>query len=214
MDANGELVNAFQSVSDAEADDAVEIVEDMALNEVRFIEQTALTVKPGINRFHWDMRYRGPWQEKEKGRFGGGALVAPGDYSVRLTVGEESFTQPLSIVVDPRVLKTGVSEADIADQIALERKVLTLLDQARRTAHKLDQELEALAETDAARRETLEAAIARLVTEEGTYMPPRLISQISYLSRMLDNADQAPGNEAIARYDELKAEYEAILAAI
>jgi photosystem II stability/assembly factor-like uncharacterized protein len=214
MDGNGELVNAFQSVSDAEADDAVEIVEDMALNEVRFIEQTALTVKPGINRFHWDMRYRGPWQEKEKGRFGGGALVAPGDYSVRLTVGEESFTQPLSIVVDPRVLKTGVSEADIADQIALERKVLTLLDQARRTAHKLDQELEALAETDAARRETLEAAIARLVTEEGTYMPPRLISQISYLSRMLDNADQAPGNEAIARYDELKAEYEAILAAI
>jgi photosystem II stability/assembly factor-like uncharacterized protein len=214
MDGNGELVNAFQSVSDAEADDAVEIVEDMALNEVRFIEQTALTVKPGINRFHWDMRRRGPWQEKEKGRFGGGALVAPGDYSVRLTVGEESFTQPLSIVVDPRVLKTGVSEADIADQIALERKVLTLLDQARRTAHKLDQELEALAETDAARRETLEAAIARLVTEEGTYMPPRLISQISYLSRMLDNADQAPGNEAIARYDELKAEYEAILAAI
>jgi hypothetical protein len=43
-------------------------------------------------------------------------------------------------------------------------------------------------------------------------MQPRLVSQISYLSRMLDQADQEPGGEALARFAELTTQYDAVLA--
>ena len=75
------------------------------------IETTA-----GVHRFYWDLRYQA------LGEGGGGRgglaiqavpgnsapasttpLVAPGTYTVKLTVGERSFTQPLVVKQDPRV---------------------------------------------------------------------------------------------------------------
>lgn len=213
-DADGNVVNAFSSVDDSDPDNQGELLDNMALNEVRYIKRSGLTTKEGINRFHWDMRYRGPWQENEKRRFTGGALATAGTYSVTLTVGGESFTQPLNIVMDPRVLNAGVTEAQIQAQLQIHREVLELLDQARRTAHSLESELEELADADTERRGVLEAAIRQLVTEEGTYMQPRLISQLSYLSRMLDQADQEPGGEARTRFAELSAEYASVMASL
>ncbi|WOJ95442.1 hypothetical protein R0137_09235 [Congregibacter brevis] len=213
-DADGNVVNAFSSADDSDPDNRGELVDNMALNEVRYIKRSGLTTKEGINRFHWDMRYRGPWQKNEKRRFTGGALATAGTYSVKLTVGGESFTQALTIVMDPRVLNEGVTEAHIQAQLELHRQVLDLLDQARRKAYSLESELEELAEADTERRSAIETAIRQLVTEEGTYMQPRLISQLSYLSRMLNQADQEPGGEALTRFAELSAEYASVLASL
>ncbi|MFT4768545.1 MAG: photosystem II stability/assembly factor-like uncharacterized protein [Glaciecola sp.] len=215
VDANGETVNAFSSVNVMDSEDQGELIDSMALNEVRYVKQSSLTVKSGINRFHWDMRYRGPWQKDEKKRFTDGALAAAGTYRVKLAVGDEVLTQPLTIIMDPRVLEIGVSEAHVQAQLQLQRQVLELLDRARRIAQSVEEELEALDEDDDSdRRSALESAKQLLVMEEGIYMQPRLVSQISYLSRMLDQADQEPGGEALARFAELTAEYDAVLAGL
>ena len=75
-----------------------------------------LAATAGMHRFHWDLRYQA-LAEAGGGR-GGLAiqavpfnstppattpLVAPGTYTVKLTVNGRSYTQPLSVKQDPRV---------------------------------------------------------------------------------------------------------------
>jgi photosystem II stability/assembly factor-like uncharacterized protein len=65
-----------------------------------------LPIKAGMNRFLWDMRYPGATKvpgNKTAGEANQGPLVLPGSYTVRLTVGDQALTQPLTIVNDPRV---------------------------------------------------------------------------------------------------------------
>lgn len=61
--------------------------------------------KAGMNRVSWDLRHDTP--ERVPGLFVFGALrgrkAVPGSYQVRLTVGEETFTQPLEVRKDPRL---------------------------------------------------------------------------------------------------------------
>ncbi len=102
----------------------------------------------GLNRVQWDMHFDPPqlislrttppenphiWEEP---RFRGadsrpithwgaaqaevGPVVAPGKYTMRLTVDGESYTQPLSIIRDPS--STG-SDADLAEQTKLQLRI-------------------------------------------------------------------------------------------
>ncbi len=64
-------------------------------------------------------------------------------------------------------------------------------------------------------REGLEGLRAELVTDTSdSYPPPMLINQLNYLRGMTSSADQAPGNHAYDRFDELKAEVERLSAAL
>jgi photosystem II stability/assembly factor-like uncharacterized protein len=102
---------------------------------VRTLESKA---RNGINRVPWDLRYDSPrlvalqtvapdnphiWQEprfrdsdsRPITHWGtkpaeGGPIVAPGKYTVRLKIDNQSFTQPLTVVRDPRIT---ASDADI-----------------------------------------------------------------------------------------------------
>ncbi|MFC1640026.1 WD40/YVTN/BNR-like repeat-containing protein [Gemmatimonadota bacterium] len=102
------------------------------------------TSEPGVNRVYWDFRLapsRTPrmrtkvlehshvpigddgWRPAgESGRVS--PLAPPGEYTVRLTVGDQEFTQPLVVVKDPN--STG-TEADIREQFAV---ILELRDNA------------------------------------------------------------------------------------
>ncbi|MGH9727244.1 MAG: VPS10 domain-containing protein [Candidatus Acidiferrales bacterium] len=72
--------------------------------------QAVLTNEQGLNRFAWDMRY--PDARGVEGRtflLGGslrGPQAAPGEYKVKLTVGDQSTTQAFEIKKDPRVATT------------------------------------------------------------------------------------------------------------
>lgn len=99
---------------------------------------------PGINRVYWDFRLassRTPrmrtkvlehshvpfgddgWRPAgESGRVS--PLAPPGEYTVRLTVGDQEFTQPLVVLKDPN--STG-TDADIREQFAV---ILELRDNA------------------------------------------------------------------------------------
>jgi hypothetical protein len=79
--------------------------------------QQVLKTSAGMHRFSWDMHYdpMGGGGGGRGGGGGGGAVphrtyggvnspwVAPGTYSVRLTVNGKAFTQPITIKMDPRV---------------------------------------------------------------------------------------------------------------
>ena len=62
-----------------------------------------------MNRFVWDLRYAPPGAEDPENDFGrpvNGPQVLPGTYTVRLTVGGRSYTQPLKVTLDPRSTAT------------------------------------------------------------------------------------------------------------
>lgn len=86
-----------------------------------------LTKVAGENRFVWDLRYAPPdalrHQYAISAMYGGtpadplGALVVPGTYEVRLTVGGKVYEQPLEVTLDPRV---SASAEALKAQLALE----------------------------------------------------------------------------------------------
>ena len=83
----------------------------------------------GMHRFTWDMHYDPIPGASTGGRGGGGGAngavphrtypgvnspwVAPGAYTVRLTVNGKAYTQPITIKMDPRVKITPEVAADL-----------------------------------------------------------------------------------------------------
>ncbi|MDX1480204.1 MAG: hypothetical protein R3315_00930 [Woeseiaceae bacterium] len=211
LDADGEIVNAFASAAEGEENAEPAVVEDMAMNEVRFLDSVSLGAGEGINRFHWDMRWRGAWHEEEDERFQNGPLAAPGTYRLRLDLGDRVLEETLTIVTDPRVHDLGVTDAMIEEQVALQRELVALISDARRYAQSLEEERETLDE-ESDRAQAIDAALDALVTEDITYPQPMLIDQMDYLYAMLGNADQDPGDEARDRYRVLADRYAEIRA--
>lgn len=209
LDSEGEVVNAYQSDASG-LHRASSVEEDMAMSSVIFIDEAALTMEPGINRFLWDMRARGPWDRSGSKRYRGGPLVPPGTYTLRLRVGDAVVESTGEIQMDPRVAASGVLDEGVRRQYAFRLQVRDLLSDARRTADDLHDERALLSE-GSPRIEVLNAALSALETEEGTYMPPRLIDQTGFLYDMTGHADQLPGNHAEERLAELRAQYERIL---
>jgi hypothetical protein len=91
-----------------------------------------LAAEPGLNRAPWDLRYAKarwvPGARIDTGEPQPGPRALPGDYTVRLTVGGHSLTQPLRVEPDPRVT---TSAADLAAQLAFN---LGVRDQLSRIA--------------------------------------------------------------------------------
>src|SRR6185437_5854513 len=68
-------------------------------------KQPVVAKEAGMNRFIWDMRgaeARKVKDDTSMAFFLNGPTVLPGRYQVRLQVGEESWTQPIEILPDPR----------------------------------------------------------------------------------------------------------------
>src|SRR5262249_10826088 len=68
----------------------------------------------GMNRFIWDYRYAKPARIESGSRGAreealenvGGPRAVPGNYQVRLTVGDQTFTESFSVLADPRLSVT------------------------------------------------------------------------------------------------------------
>jgi photosystem II stability/assembly factor-like uncharacterized protein len=85
---------------------------------------TPLAPKAGLNAIQWDLRGESPTPLVGIQTFGGpsgGALVTPGRYSVRLTVGPSTQTQSFEVRLDPRVQ---MSPATIAARDTLSRAIV------------------------------------------------------------------------------------------
>ena len=122
-----------------------------------------LSAAPGMHRFVWDLRYPEPRvlnvqypisaTPYNTARAPRGPWVVPGTYTVRLTVNGRTYTQPLTVRIDPRV-KTPAST--LARQFALSKGVY---DDIGRTRGALDS-LRALRSSLRALRQQSSGAVA------------------------------------------------------
>ena len=183
-----------------------ELVENMGLNQQEYLITRALSAKPGLQRYRWDMQARGPWSANKNRAYRNGALVNPGEYTVTMKVGKWESSQQFYLLPDPRVIGTGVSVADMKAQYALTTEITNLLTRARKLEQAWEKALK-IANEDSSQKayaEALSRALPQLQTEKDMIYPqPKLLDQIGYLGYMLRGADQRPGDDAYARLAEL-----------
>ena len=102
LDPSGEMIRRYSS------EDKPTPVDPNRLNYPPFWARTTepLPTTAGMHRFIWDLRPTPPQRPAGGGGggfFRGGAqTVFPGAYTVKLTVGGKSYTQPLTVKMDPR----------------------------------------------------------------------------------------------------------------
>jgi hypothetical protein len=224
LDAKGRVVRRFSSAAPAAGDSARTAGAALAAAGT-----PSLPAKVGTNRFVWDMTYPGPWSSDTARNGRNGPMAAPGVYSVRLSAGDVTQTQPLVLRADPRVVKDGLTTLDLQRQAAHNLRVRDLVSAVNaaaervRTARERLEKAAGAATSDSAAVEpgtpadTLRrlAAIEReLVTPSVRYSKPALQTHIQYLYSMELGADQKVGRDAVQRYEELRKQLATQVAAI
>jgi len=225
LDASGKLVRRFSSA------DKPEPVDERELNVPTYWvrPQRVLSAGAGFHRFVWDLHYPPPEAlrhdypmtaiVRDTPRHPLGPWAPPGTYSVRLTAGAVTETQPLTVEMDPRVR---TSSADLARQFelsielceamredsaavrevrALRAKVKTLEEQAGKGPAG-----EALAALDA-KAASLEGSAGGFEGGPGDGAPAnlsRLNGQLVTILGVLQGSDAKPTAAAAAAVDELR----------
>src|SRR5207302_2739299 len=186
-----------------------------------FTTPSTIATTPGMHRFVWPIRYPAPaGVAGRRGGGGGGAFAdgiwaPPGNYKVVLTVNGQKFTQPLTVVPDPRV---NLPAAAYTEQFALAREVeqtRALLSAALGEAATFVKRTD-ITEAQKSRATTVSGTIT---VDEFTAPPPpesslRFINQaLAKLANAIDSADAAPSVDARASWAQLKPAADAALAA-
>jgi hypothetical protein len=201
LDASGKIVRKFSSEAVEESRREASTAGD---DEEEFRPRGAparLEKTAGMHRFIWDLHYPGPWQSKTRPEGANGPTAVPGKYSVRLTVGSWSSTQPLTVIEDPRVTKDGVTTADLREQFEHNLRVRDLVSDVNKTVARLKAAQQGAA---GERADKLKELASHLITPSIRYSKPELQTHITYLYSLTTGTDQKIGRDAIARYAALR----------
>lgn len=232
LDSSGHVARRFTSEGPAPKSGGAG-GEDDGLGTYRPAYPTKLDDRPGMHRFIWDLRYtgapaaplpRGPRSSSPKPGESGkpgeslprvpvGPVAPPGTYTVQMTIGHDAASQPLTIVEDPRILASGVTDADLDGLFAHNMRVLKLVNDTNIDVVRLNAAMAALKRhPDAAKEKALKAITDRLITPKVRYSQPGLQTHVTYLYSETNFADQKVGPDAIARYQQLRPEIDEITA--
>ncbi|MGH2487383.1 MAG: glycosyl hydrolase, partial [Ktedonobacterales bacterium] len=191
----------------------------------------------GGNRFVWDMRY--PETTRAKGYTASegamkGPLANPGLYKVRLTVGDQSFTESFEIVKDPRV---SASAEDLTAQFELLMRIRGKLDETYVAINELrdirsqaeDWEKRAKDAKDAEKfagvakaaadlKEKLTGIEEKLIQakakgrQDVLNFPVRLNAHLAYLGATVASADYRPSKQAYEAFEDISTKIDEELA--
>jgi hypothetical protein len=168
------------------------------------------------------MRHVGPWAPNAPSGSGGGPLAAPGKYSVRLNAAGQTVTRAFELKVDPRVMRDGVTQADLEDQVTFLLKVRDAISDARRLQQNVEAGMKGAGVSSIPAAvpgstpgqvkfaHPLQGLLARIVDQGGIYPQPMLLSQLQNVQRMVGQADQKVGKDAVDRFNDLLKELEAL----
>jgi photosystem II stability/assembly factor-like uncharacterized protein len=180
-----------------------------------------ISAEAGMHRFLWDLRHDPLPAESPEYTMSTafnqpappelpGPQVLPGAYKLRLTAGEQTVTETIEVVMDPRVR---ASREDLEKQFALEMKI----------AHALQQDASAIQEIHALKTRA-GSDLAKKATdllgepEEEGRRPSRnkvsfleLNGLLARLEDVVDRADAAPTVQAIAAVDEALGQLKSLL---
>jgi photosystem II stability/assembly factor-like uncharacterized protein len=164
----------------------------------------------GANSFVWNLR--GPDTAKlpdNTGRGGTAEMLAaprvpPGSYQVRLTVGDQTWTQPFQLEKDPRV---GASDAELRQAYELAKRThdllgriheaVLLLRDARCQTEALAGRVESSAIAEAARAlgrtlTAVEEELVQLRSADPRSFPSKLNSRVATLIVLIEHSDAVP----------------------
>jgi photosystem II stability/assembly factor-like uncharacterized protein len=219
LDANGREIRSFSSEEKAEELSPAEISGTAKTKELRMPKEA------GTNRFVWDMRYPGP--VKVDGYMGGdnvlvGPVVPPGTYQMRLTIGDQVYTESFEIQKDPRVAATQADlEAQCAllllirDKLTITHESINSIRDMRRQVEAWErriqgqQEYERIAQTGKALKEKLSAIEEELiqvkakVRQDTLNHPVKLNVKLASLTGVVAAADTAPTKQAYELFEDL-----------
>jgi photosystem II stability/assembly factor-like uncharacterized protein len=162
-----------------------------------------VTKSEGHNRFVWDLRHSSS------------LTVPPGRYTARLTIGSDTMSTPLTVLIDPRLAAEGMTVADLKEQFDHNLKMREMVAEVGRVRQRIQSTMSRLANASGAGADTLskvQAVAAKVETEPVRYGKPGIQAHITYLAGMTSGADQKIGRDAIARYAVLRKELDAIKA--
>ena len=209
LDAGGAVIRAYSSDPSAHKN------------------QPTVPVSRGMNSFVWDLRY--PGLDMPEGAmvylgYAGGPTAVPGEYLVRLTVGDWSRTQSFHLLGDPRL--TDVTDEDLERQFDLSVRVRSRLSEtydAIRTIRSVREQVRSLTKRtrDAGYGDEIGIAgdsIAEKLTavenvlintkieshQDPINFPPLLDNQFGYLYRYVASAYGKPTQAAYVRIEELE----------
>ncbi len=156
VDPQGDVVRTFASDSATAADADGERIEKSA----------------GLNRVAWTLSYPGPELPEGSVQWGysGGVTAPPGDYSVRLTVGEDVLERGFRLLPDPRIPEVTVASYQEQFRVAmLARDSITSITRAIEDLAAIQEQTEAVMERarTAGRAAELEA-LADTLAEKST----------------------------------------------
>jgi predicted esterase YcpF (UPF0227 family) len=138
-------------------------------------------------------------------------VVVPGSYTLRLAAAGKTQTQPLTILIDPREAKDGVTIADLREQFQHNIRVRDMVSEVNQLVANVDAARQRLKGVGGAAADTLKRLDdlrAKLVTPAIRYSKPELQAHIQYLYSMTTQADQKIGRDAIDRLKVLRTELE------
>jgi len=232
FDSDNHLVRRFSSTDPPEPP-----VKDLSVPTYWIRPAPILSGKPGMHRFVWDLHYPSPPSIdpdypisaifRDTPRFPRGPRALPGIYRVKLTVGNQTRTQELSIKLDPRVKTT---PAQLARQFRLASDIaqaMTTDFSALEEVRSFHQQAEAaLARAgpgnSAGALAALEAKLDALLGErEDFYTPPtsgerqhnfsRLSQDLQRLLETVDEADLPPTPAMEASFGQLRTALDSLI---
>jgi hypothetical protein len=184
------------------------------------------SAKPGLNQWTWDMSRDGLHCIDDVKLFAGfgGASVIPGEYRVRIAIGDVESTADLTLLPDPRTEATPDEYAFLDGRLREVTDLLNELLDNLAAVRKARGQVEALLEAhgDATELRTAsESAVRRLTdwenqvtqTRYGTYededsMPPMLDVHLKHLLDVIDRAGAPVSAGSLQRLEDLKAEWD------
>lgn len=224
VDAGGEVVRVFASDSAAAAE----------------ADGEQITRAAGLNRIAWTVSYPGPELPEGAVAWGytGGVTAPPGEYSVRLAVGETMLERGFTLLPDPRIPEVTVASyqeqfrvamlardsinsitAAIDDLAAIRQQVEAVLERARAAGR--DAELQPLADTLADKSTAVTEELMQTKNQSGQdpiRFAPRLDNQwIELYGRVTGTdgyisggAEGAPHSGTLQRLEVLLEEWEVV----
>ena len=227
IDSAGNTVHSFSSAPATGASLETHAAVDLG---AYYSRSSPVSTEPGLNRFVWDLRHRGPtgiagsvifWHPPKTPPVG--PLALPGEYKIRMEVDGIVSTAALTITADPRIafpveelrkqfdlhIKVRDTLSEISEAVLRVRRVYDQIDRIRsksennKEADSVNMELKKL-------RDNL-MAVEYALTEprmqgpsDSFHFPVRLDNQLTLLIGTIANSDRAPTHQAYEVYEVLK----------
>jgi hypothetical protein len=217
VDGSGTVIRRFSSEGPGEREQPPD-QPGMRAPELVTVGTPRLPNAAGLNRFVWDLTLAPPLDpSRNRGEGGGGGgggrgsgpVIVPGSYTLRLAAAGKTMTQPLTVLIDPREAKDGVTIADLREQFQHNVRVRDMVSEVNQLVANVESARQRLKNATGAAADTLKRLDdlrAKLVTPSVRYSKPELQAHIQYLYSLTTQADQKIGRDAIERLRVLRSE--------